>query len=791
MKKLFLFLILGSSLHLQAQKIMNIPTKYLDSPDGTILTKSTVDVDEKNAWIVCSDRDNNKTYDKPTGSEMKTMNFMEKFYVTDEQGEFLYLYKWEDGVREGNKSNKLKKNAIAYGWAPKSKLLLWLRCMVSPVNLLGLKALPILNEGNFKTSETFIKKEGTLRLFGDPGLTRENGKAIMMFQFLYIYKREGHRLLLGKAYESNLFRIEQDALGWVDEDIVVPWNDRLCLEPNWDPEAAADRKSAGIKSMLFIKSEDAMSWKKSSSTANFVWDDDSYTERKPGTWRRFPILEYDAKNEIVKTGYVTNILNEKNQTLIDIDYHNKIEAECNAKIAEARKINLVFVIDGGMTDYMASIRYVIEKMKERKMNFSNENALRYGAVFYRDDADASCNMSVAKTPGLSSNSGELFDFIESESVKKPCGTQASRAANLGIITGLRMFTGNSISKDQTNILVLIGGAKGAENPKYTMETISGLIADTKTNFMAFQVKQGISRGHEEFPIYYSNVLRSSSKKSSQKLRASGTTSKPIPEPMYKTVGDNTHMLDYPNSSELTGLISFAPKGQVMPADDINNYIDSVMQFVETDIERKVSTMLAKIEGIGKKDVDVDVSVLRYFASINETMKDKDLIKKYVGTNYQFFIPGYTSVSIDKLGSPVFKRVLFVSDDELFDLKKTFQDLAFEGTATDVRNKIVNAYTAVLATYLGDKKAKEAINRLSPGEVWAMVTGLPSTRNSLLNKYKIAQYKNVKEVGDDEIRRLQSYLNKKYDDLKSVVGDPYLTLKLEWGTFYWIPEDYLP
>jgi hypothetical protein len=142
--------------------------------------------------------------------------------------------------------------------------------------------------------------------------------------------------------------------------------------------------------------------------------------------------------------------------------------------------------------------------------------------------------------------------------------------------------------------------------------------------------------------------------------------------------------------------------------------------------------------------------------------------------------------------PVYKRVLFVSKDEFDDLLDALRKVQIESSnLNDVRKKIYNVYLALLGAYMGDKKARAAIdgNRMTIEDVFYYVTGLRSS-NDLL-KYKVRDFENAKIIPDDKVRDLQDYLAKKYQGLSQLQVDNDVQLKQDWGVFYWVSENYLP
>ncbi|HRH49201.1 MAG TPA: type VI secretion system protein TssR [Panacibacter sp.] len=801
---LFLFLIYVQSF---SQKLLGVPD-YIEFPDGiSNIPYDTKAADDKSAWIVCSDRAKNKTYkdERGTVENDKVMDYMQRFYVSEEKGNFLHLYLYEDNIKVGGSKLALKSTAKDYGWAPKDKLLLWLRSIVNVGDRTAKKALPVLKDNTLGNSDKYMK-DGLALIFADPGLTQENNNAIKMFQFLFVYKEDpvNNSILIGKAYESSFIRIQNDVLGWISKDIVQAWGNRVCLEPNWYPEAVAERKSANIKSSLFLNKEDAISWTKG-GIPNAVWDIDPYTERKPPMWKRMPILNFDKTNNIAQTGYVTPVLNGNGEVVVDLDTHNDLDEKLNIYLQDARKINMLFVVDAGngMQEYVESVANAIKRIVSRKLSQpdddAEQNSIKYGAVVYRDEADANCpsdgDLSVVPF-NLNKNESNLIEFLEEQSKKTGCTTSSkSKAVNQALYKALRMLV-TSANSDQNNFIVLLGGAKGKENPNFSDSTISSLIATTQSNVLIFQVQQGTSNEFASFPGYYGKILKNASMNAYKYSRSTAIIKDyKFVEPIWQQIDNDfgrAYKLDYPATSAVQGKVAWPLQGQAITADNIVTLIDTTLSFTEKDLERKINDVSAYFDGIGNKKITLDPSLVRYFEGIGKKLKNRSLINKYskTGENYQFFIPGFTSPSVNKLENPVFKNVLFVSDGELDDLKFNLKKLTISGTASSLRDKITDAYTSLIATYAGDKKIKELIARYTPSDVLNLVIGLP-TNNKLLKKYKISDFKREDIMSDEDIFQMQSYLQKKYESISSVVGDPERMLKLDTGTFYWIEEDLLP
>lgn len=183
-------------------------------------------------WVVYSDRENNITYNKPDKSSgrFSSLNFNEELRIAKLQNGFALVYKEEKTSSIYPKINSGKTR----GWVPMSNLLLWNSC---PTNDLGIyrKALPVINVDEYiKHKDSNIGK-----IFKNP--VAKSGQARLMtgMDFYFVMKEDSESGLVLLSRLCNLVgNTSQVLYGWVSKASFVPWNQRSCLEPNWNREVA-------------------------------------------------------------------------------------------------------------------------------------------------------------------------------------------------------------------------------------------------------------------------------------------------------------------------------------------------------------------------------------------------------------------------------------------------------------------------------------------------------------------------------------------------------------------------
>jgi len=297
-------------------KLMQIPIDYIVPK----MNVSKVGKKEKATasggkydWIVHSDRDNNTVYDEPNGrANGQVVNFMERFYVIGETDEHLRLIQYDPEVTSSENSRRVNmKKAVYLGWIPKRNLLLWTHAVVIPENNIIVKGLVLHNSHAFDGG---IDTYQQMRLYNSPTLeiASQNEHKNKLVDFLYVYdKKDGNYLVgLSPQLPSPSVATQEIIKGWMSGKNFQLWTTMLCIEPNSDTKAVAERKAKGIKASLFNTYAGAEELRagKSARYSKIIWNDDQYGQGYISSWKRMPILSKE-ENNIYKTAVFTNINN--------------------------------------------------------------------------------------------------------------------------------------------------------------------------------------------------------------------------------------------------------------------------------------------------------------------------------------------------------------------------------------------------------------------------------------------------------------------------------------------------
>ncbi len=777
-------------------KVLFSPNEY-NRPSGEISLKN--EATRGNDWVVYADRDNVQTYTKPDGKEnFKIINFLEPFFVIEEKGDFVRLVKYDVTIfRSDNKSaRKILNTAVLMGWAEKRKLLLWKHALVTPQGF-TIKALSIINDKNaLMNPGKFIRNGNIVKIYNSPDLHDLNENEILMFQFLFIYKTsdDNNNYLIGKSFQTSTSSIKGEILGWAPKSIVQKWEARLCLEPNWDILAANERRATGVKATLWRNDVEVLSVMKGNKTEG-LWQDDPYEVRAEPEWKRFPVLTV-FPHQIIETGLITKIFDKEGNQSIQTADQLATEKKYNALRENMRKINVVFVMDGGSTmngfydPILNSIQKTIDLVVERK-----NNTYQWGGVIYRDHVEESCPMGPRNVEkiDLSSNTSPLLDFFkEASQDSKECNDkERPQAVFLGLEKALRMMTEH---RDETNIIILIGntGNRMPDTKGPSFEQISKLIVETETRLLVFQVNNAADKSYDDFIRQSHKLISTSAKSISEKIRLNNPKiAGKVVEPKYVQFEDkNFYHLDYPTTSPLPGFVIFPDKGSPMSAIDLEKGIGKLIQETNDELENRLREIDAKLTGVGERNVKtLNAAVIYYLSKLGTDVNSAEVIKQYTEVNYQFFIKAYTTLEVKGMKYPLFKYILFVDEDEYADLKKVLEKVVRDETGNQLRENLVEVYKELILTYMGGKHDREVLN--TPlSTIMEKITGMPS-RSDFMKKYSVSDLENHKMVTDQVLTELMIEMKRKLAQLKQIRIENKSSFMNNDNRYYWLPESVLP
>lgn len=198
--------------------------------------------DNKEVWRVFTDRENIPVYDEPDGKVVGSVpGFSTRLYVYKEDGTYLL-------VSEQNRGP-------GTWWCRKTDLVLWRKPYKDPETGIEIKAF-VVNTVKAAGEIALDANKEKYKVLAGPSPTATVLKEKFIYDVLFVYKyvpgaNRGDGFYLVSQNDELSSGDDLGLLGWVSEKRVKTWGTRLCLEPNFAPEALAERKSTNTQAKLF------------------------------------------------------------------------------------------------------------------------------------------------------------------------------------------------------------------------------------------------------------------------------------------------------------------------------------------------------------------------------------------------------------------------------------------------------------------------------------------------------------------------------------------------------------
>lgn len=725
-------------------------------------------------WYAYSDRDANVTYTSPDGGvKCTTLAFNEKVKIAKISGKYALVY---SDPKESVIYPKISEQAQSKGWIPMDHLLLWQSC---PTDERGIyqKALIVINLDH--TKEKYVGN-----VYHDPDGKSKGAKLRTTLDFYFVMKESNGMVLL--ATECKMTGYTNNVLyGWVSKGSYVPWNQRSCLEPNWNPEDAS--YFSGKKATVY---ETASLSKPRSSVplgrVNKVPGSNAATKYRMGPQEmRYPLLDNTSGNNDVYhcTAFAREngpgevyVVSEKDvNTTTIIDPHLK----------EKSIINLIVVIDGtkSMGDFYPPMQKVIQQANEYFSD--NHKVVKVGVVIYRDfeDGEYVTEMCPMTTP----NDTRLRRFLETGGnygiKSSPKDKSYTEALYKGIERALDAKA-MGYSPENSNLMFVVGDCGNhlddAKSP--SQASLVKKMVDNNVQLTAFQVRNNNEQSFILFRKQMNEMVRSATQQQYAKL---GYTKSRFVEVT------NGYDLQTPKltNSYFVGSTRYASMGQVMPSNTLYSLVTDSYSKFNAVIEAQKGTIydaeniLAQGTSEGSQ-ASVDKKFL-------ESIFSPEQIREIKRQNSLMAFQGYASKKDPENGRDYWKPVLYISSDEFAALMEKLQPVAAAAkTGSSNRRPYIEALKKLINTQLPDITDKE-MNEKGVSELMALVAGLNVSTTALSGR-TLLEIQDEKTVTQTEYEGMVSDFKKKYDKLVRIREQQYPFSLLRNNTkYYWIPVEDLP
>ena len=724
-------------------------------------TKKTV----KEFWQVWSDRDRNPVYADATSGRLipnKMLALGQRVVIAEVKGDRALVY--EDSKME--EFPTIPSYAKSIGWVPMENLLLWGNC---PTDQRGVtyKALIAINLNKVGGGKDFTGKvyrcpEGR---YGEKALAMD-----MKFYFIMKETPDGERALLSlnpTVTGNNLY-------GWVDANSFSRWDQRACLEPNWDSQFAETHKGKTVSvyaSQSMNSGDEVTKWEY--GKPNGVNNKEQWFQyRMVPQQLRFPILE--TVNEVANWVHCTSFADHTGKANMTSEIQ-RATTQVNDIRKMRQQLNIILVVEA--TTEMKTILPAIKASLAKCKSFSTQDLqLRTGLVLYRSASQGTDGIEVV--PLTSYDDPQITSKLVSD---KANGRLSDKERDVALAQAIEMASNSSTMnyKPNNNNLMLIVGNRGApENNSLNDPKLQKRLVDNNMQIMSIQIMRNQTGSWVNFNDQIIDLIQSNVEKQYADIGDKAQFS-------YREKDKDGHSFySEKNKKDKDKSVLFAqiryPKelGKALTAAEVTKYIDNgINKYVKS-----TATWSGHFEeALGNIQFDQQFLVKYLGQSGFEKWKKVKAISAF---------DGYTRLK-DLNGNDYWHYILYLSGGELQKLLADLEDAYNVAKAqSDERGPYVAAMKELVKTHLGQKDDK-GIDNMDEDKLQELIYGL-NVHTEMTNRRRLKDIADPRTVTAVEYRKMLDAFKNNYEKLLELYNSGYTyRVKMENDFYYWVPIEDLP
>lgn len=715
-------------------------------------------------WVVHSDRDNNKTYTTAEkNAECTSLSFGEEVCIADIKNDMALVY-----TDNRHEFPNISPHAKSKGWIPLEHLLLWSKC---PTDTRGvqLKALIAINLN--KTSE---KNEFRKVKLKNPDEQGKSSALNMDMNFYYIMKetpdQEWALLCTGAQFSTSTL------YGWVHKTAYTIWNQRTCLEPNWQPAFVANHKGNYV--CVYDDPGHTVPITRWDFGHKNKDNDERFQYRMNANLLRFPVLS-QVNDGMIKCTAFADHTGSANAVS---GFENVTEMVKKTR-EQMRQMNILLAVEAtsSMSEYFPAIKTALASCKDYAAQGLN---VQVGLVLYRND-----NSNIALqdiVPLCNYDDAQLLSKLQ----QNVANTRLTGESNVSLCQAIETAANSSKMgfNDKQSNLVLVIGNHGPDTANWDEQHVLDVLKKNKIQLASIQIMRSDAGSRNRYVDAISPLIRKNIETQYAELAAKA-------EFVLAPNGDGYIYKGYrkagnqkgTEASNLFASARFNEKiNEEMKPADLTHYINSTVSRFSKTINNSSVTLE---ESLADVDFYPEFLISKIGEKNYKSWKSVKAISAYAG---------YAKIK-DLSSQDDWKSIIYLSYDELQGLIRNLEGVsnALKNRDTD-RNVFVSAIRELLRRQLGGSISDKEIQELPSEKLEEAIYGIVNipSENMRFTKYSLKDLMNRKAVNDEKYFEILDNFDKKYKKLKTYLKDYKYCMEVgnESGAkmrYYWIPLEDLP
>lgn len=815
-----LFCLLPGLLMANEPKTVMGKPKAFDLPEDLPGLENMLAEPQRMPWVVINDRADNQTYEKD-GTPKTKINFRDWFYVVESDGQRIRIGKAQLEGRDGKQI--VKGSYQDYGWVDKGMMLLWTSALIDSKTKINRKAF-LLNKAKDIDIILKSKNERDVMVYHGPNRAAVGEvKTIYEFYFVYKYDSKTQRYLLGREAKIATQTANDVLIGWVEERRVEKWDTRLALEPNYQPEAFAERQSRQVFQVCAYGNQaDAETHAVSGKRVpeSIYWDKDPVSlknrehlantnnKRFKGGVVRFPL--FTCSNSHYRTGVVGEITYQTAKgelEKMDEVYYTHLVDELQKKETGKHNYDILFVVEG--TKNLGSYREaIIQSMKKIREELVNVSLVRFGVSIYRDIPEEKVG-KLHTYKRFDQNIDEVAKFLNNAEFARWEDNDPWTAMYYGIRQGFRECGMNSAN---TNIVFVLGNYADfsgyqvrkdrdiSHRATVLEDDLANEMAKFNIHLVGIQIQNVGDRCAKKYQDQMHNLIVQSGITQFQKYRNTATvvdSRLDIGNPFMPEL-DAGNELFLENGCAF-GMLRKPNSNSALSDQDVIN----ATQTATKRVYRKVEGMWEKLklvveDGASFQEVnpgDFAEPMLHLFAKLKAEGKynDEDLMR-IVAKKYKLYAEVFIPRKIQQATHISCSVVLFMSERDLTEYLNVIRRLTTcMDNPPDVQRKcLYDTFVELVGQFTGNTKDPQTytVDRLRN-----VMQGLSDQSCDLPSRWgdiRIEDILNRRKMPDEEVRKRIEEIVRNTKNLQEISNEGRnheFAFKTSSEVYFWIPLEY--